>query len=157
MEVYRNPADTFVAGFLASPPMNLLQARLVAEGSGLAVEAEGISLPVPEPFVSAYQGYRDREVVLGLRPEDLHSDQVGPGGATVDVKVVAVETLGPEVILVGALPDGLEISARMTRYFQAAIDAQQRLLVDMREMHLFDSETTRAIPRPRTEAGGNGH
>jgi ABC-type sugar transport system ATPase subunit len=157
MEVYRNPADTFVAGFLASPPMNLLQARLVAESNGLAVEAEGISLPVPEPYVSAYQGYRDREVVLGLRPEDLHNDQVDPGGATVDVKVVAVETLGPEVILVSALPDGLEISARMTRYFRAAIDAQQRLMVDMREMHLFDSETTRVIPRPRTEAGGNGH
>ena len=156
MDVYRNPADTFVAGFLASPPMNLLRARLVTEGNGLAVEAEGISLPVPEPSVSAYQGYRDREVVLGLRPEDLNSDQVSPGGAAIEVKVVAVETLGPEVILISALPDGLEISARMTRYFQATIDAQQRLMVDMREMHLFDSETTRAIPRPRTEVGGNG-
>ena len=49
--------------------------------------------------------------------------------AAIEVKVVAVETLGPEVILVGALPDGLEISARMTRYFQAAIGAQQRLAV----------------------------
>ncbi len=70
--------------------------------------------------------------------------------------MVAVETLGPEVILIGALPDGLEIAGRMTRYFQAPIGARQRLKVDMREMHLFDSETTRAIPRPRTEVGGNG-
>jgi len=156
MEVYRNPADIFVAGFLASPPMNLLRARLVAEGDGLAVKAEGISLPVPEPFVAAYQGHRDREVVLGLRPEDLYSGHDAAVDAAIEVKVVAVETLGPEVILVGALPDGLEISARMTRYFQAAIGAQQRLTIDMREMHLFDTETTLAIPRPRTEVGANG-
>lgn len=156
MEVYRNPADIFVAGFLASPPMNLLRARLVAEGDGLTVKAEGISLPVPELFVAAYQGHRDREVVLGLRPEDLYSGHDAAGDAAIEVKVVAVETLGPEVILVGALPDGLEISARMTRYFQAAIGAQQRLTVDMREMHLFDTETTLVIPRPRTEVGANG-
>lgn len=155
MEVYRNPADTFVAGFLASPPMNLLHARLVAEGNGLAVTANGISLPIPDSFVSAYEGYRDREVVLGLRPEDLHNNHDGPGHATFEVDVVAVETLGPEVILVGALPDGLEIAARMTRYFHAAIGARQRLTIDMREMHLFDSETTRVVPRPRTEVGGN--
>jgi ABC-type sugar transport system ATPase subunit len=156
MEVYRNPADTFVAGFLASPPMNLLHARLVAEGNGLAVTANGISLPIPESFVSAYEGYRDREVVLGLRPEDLHNNHGGSGHATFEVKVVAVETLGPEVILVGALPDGLEIAARMTRYFHAAIGARQRLMIDMREMHLFDSETTLVVPRPRTEIRGNG-
>ncbi len=156
MEVYRNPADTFVAGFLASPPMNLLHARLEAEGNGLAVTANGISLPIPESFVSAYEGYRDREVVLGLRPEDLHNNHGGSGHATFEVKVVAVETLGPEVILVGALPDGLEIAARMTRYFHAAIGAQQRLTIDMREMHLFDPETTLVVPRPRTEVGGNG-
>ncbi|MCH8998441.1 MAG: sn-glycerol-3-phosphate ABC transporter ATP-binding protein UgpC [Proteobacteria bacterium] len=156
MEVYRNPTDTFVAGFLASPPMNLLHARLVAEGNGLAVRADGISLPIPESFVSAYQGYRDREVVLGLRPEDLHSNHDGPGHAMFEVEVVAVETLGPEVILIGVLPNGFEISARMTRYFHAVIGAQQRLTIDMREMHLFDPETTRVIPRPRTEVGGNG-
>ena len=156
MEVYRNPADIFVAGFLASPPMNLLRARLVAEGDGLAVKAEGISLPVPELFVAAYQGHRDREVVLGLRPEDLYSGHDAAGDVAIEVKVVAVETLGPEVILVGALPGGLEISARMTRYFQAAIGAQQRLAIDMREMHLFDTETTLAISRPRTEVGANG-
>jgi ABC-type sugar transport system ATPase subunit len=156
MEVYRNPADTFVAGFLASPPMNLLRARVVANSDGLAVRADGISLPIPDSFVSAYEGYRDREVVLGLRPEDLHSDHGGPDHATIEVKVVAVETLGPEVILVGALPDDLEITARMTRYYQATIGAQERLTIDMREMQLFDSETTRVIPCPRTEGGGNG-
>ncbi len=156
MEVYRNPTDTFVAGFLASPPMNLLHARLVAEGNGLAVKADGINLPIPESFVSAYQGYRDREVVLGLRPEDLHSNHGGPGDAMFEVEVVAVETLGPEVILVGALPGGLEIAARMPRYFHAAIGAQLRLTIDMREMHLFDPETTLVVPRPRTEVGGNG-
>jgi len=156
MEVYRNPADTFVAGFLASPPMNLVDAHLAEDGNGLAVAIDGVRLPVPEEFVEAYAGYRDREVVLGIRPEDLHSHGERPGAATLEVTVVAVETLGPEVILIGALPNGAEISARMGRDFRARMGTRERLAVDTRELHLFDAETTRAIPRPKTKAGENG-
>jgi len=66
-----------------------------------------------------------------------------------------VETLGPEVILVGALPNGVEISARMGRDYQARIGTKERLAVDVEELHLFDAETTRAIPRPKTGAAGH--
>jgi len=156
MEVYRNPADTFVAGFLASPPMNLIDAHLVAEGNGMAVALNGARLPLPQDFISAYAEYRDRAVVLGVRPEDLHSHRNQPEDAVVEVTVVAVETLGPEVILIGALSNGVEISARMGRDYQARIGAKERLAVDVRELHLFDAETTQAIPRPKTGAAGNG-
>lgn len=156
MEVYRNPADTFVAGFLASPPMNLIDAHLVAEGNGMAVALNGARLPLPQDFISAYAEYRDRAVVLGVRPEDLHSQRNQPEDAVVEVTVVAVETLGPEVILIGALSNGVEISARMGRDYQARIGAKERLAVDVRELHLFDAETTQAIPRPKTGAAGNG-
>lgn len=155
MEVYRNPADTFVAGFLASPPMNLVDARLVAEGNGLAVALDGVRLPLPQDFISAYAEYRDRAVVLGVRPEDLHRPRNGQEDAAFEVTVVAVETLGPEVILVGALPNGVEISARMGRDYQARIGTKERLAVDVEELHLFDAETTRAIPRPKTRAAGH--
>jgi multiple sugar transport system ATP-binding protein len=155
MEVYRNPADTFVAGFLASPPMNLVDARLVAEGNGLAVALDGVRLPLPQDFISAYAEYRDRAVVLGVRPEDLHRPRNGQEDAAFEVTVVAVETLGPEVILVGALPNGVEVSARMGRDYQARIGTKERLAVDVEELHLFDAETTRAIPRPKTRAAGH--
>ena len=156
LEVYRNPVDTFVAGFLASPPMNLLGARLVGRGGGLAVEIDATRLSVPTEFATAYGGYRDREVIFGIRPEDLYrTDASSETMPTVEVKVVAVEVLGPEVILIGALPGGDEVSARMGRNYTAPIGSTERLRVDVREMHLFDPQTTRAVPRPRRDGAGN--
>ena len=156
LEVYRNPVDTFVAGFLASPPMNLLGARLVGRGDRLVLEIDATRLSVPTEFATAYGGYRDREVIFGIRPEDLYrTDAASETMPTIEVKVVAVEVLGPEVILIGALPSGHEISARMGRNYMAPIGSTERLRVDVREMHLFDPQTTRAVSRPGREGAGN--
>ena len=150
MEVYRNPADTFVAGFLASPPMNLLDARVVDHAGGLAVALGEARLAVPGAFNGAYGAWRDRDVVFGIRPEDMH-DGAGPGGRTpLDVRVVAVEALGPEVVLVAALADGREIHARLGPGFVAPIGSQQRLHLDLGAMHLFDRETRKAIAQRGT-------
>src|SRR5215813_9395818 len=68
LEVYRNPANTFVAGFLASPPMNLLEARLEGDGAnGLAAVHGALRLPIPLAHVPAYGAYRDKPVILGIR------------------------------------------------------------------------------------------
>ncbi len=147
MEVYRNPADTFVAGFLASPPMNLLDARIeAATGSGLAVVCAGLRLPLTQ----APDGWRGRKVILGIRPEDIGLSGSRATGAAVDLQVVAVEALGPEVILVGSLPgpDAPEIAARMGRDFSARIGSSQRVSIDPDAIHLFDPETTKAIACP---------
>jgi ABC-type sugar transport system ATPase subunit len=146
LEVYRNPADTFVAGFLASPPMNLTETHLLEQNGRLVVGLEGAPLPVPTAHAPAYGAYRDRAVIFGIRPEDIYAAP-GPGREPVDVKVVAVEALGPEIILVGALPGGAEINARMGRDFTAAPGAAQRVYFDMAQIRLFDAATTKAIAR----------
>ena len=150
-DVYRNPANIFVAGFLASPPMNLLPARIGTGVDGrLAVMLGDAALPVPPEFTEAYGRYRDRKVVLGVRPEDLYAAD-GPGADTIALTVSAAEMVGPEVILVGVPADvggAAEISARLSRAFHAEPGAGTHLRVDMRQVHLFDPETTNAIPRP---------
>jgi multiple sugar transport system ATP-binding protein len=152
MDVYRNPADTFVAGFLASPPMNLLAARVegAASGSGLAVVCSGLRLPLAEAPNGPQGAWRDRPVILGIRPEDICDARSGAVGLAVDLRVVAVEALGPEVILVGSLPgpDAPEIAARMGRDFSAQIGSSQRVVIDPHAIHLFDPETTKSIARP---------
>jgi hypothetical protein len=65
-----------------------------------------------------------------------------------DLRVVAIEALGPEVILIAALPGGPEIAARMGRDFTAPIGSTQRVFLDPAAIHLFDPATTKAIPRP---------
>jgi ABC-type sugar transport system ATPase subunit len=104
IEVYRNPANTFVAGFLASPPMNLLPARL-EEAQGLTVVHGGLHLPVPAEFAAGFASHKGKPVILGLRPEDMYVPAT-PGFVPVDVKVSAVESLGPETVLVSQIPGG---------------------------------------------------
>ena len=156
MEVYRNPADTFVAGFLASPPMNLLAARIEpAASSGLAVVSNGLRLPLVEAPDGAYGPWRDRAVILGIRPEDIREAKSGAAGLMVDLQVVAVEALGPEVVLVGSLPGpgAPEIAARLGREFTARIGAKQRVVIDPHAIHLFDPETKKSITPPTASPG----
>jgi multiple sugar transport system ATP-binding protein len=156
MEVYRNPANTFVAGFLASPPMNLVTTRMRGDGmGGLVAEAPGLVIPWPEPERSAYAPYRDREVVVGIRAEDLRVEAHASTAAPVDVEVVAVEALGPEVILVGALPDmhGPELSARLPPEYTVPVGTMQRLWVDPARVRLFDAGTGTAVPPPTPYSG----
>jgi multiple sugar transport system ATP-binding protein len=149
MAVYREPVDTFVAGFLASPPMNLLEGRLEpAPGGGLAAGLYGVSLRLPEDQADLVHRHAGQAVIIGLRPEDFH---LAPGrGQPVDAHAVATEVLGPEVILVAALgqPGNPEIMIRCPRGFSAAPGERIIFHYDRREIHLFDVTTRRALPRP---------
>ena len=152
LEVYANPVDTFVARFLATPPMNLIPARLEGRDDGQAVVGDGFDVTVPDMHRTAYAPVVGRDVIFGLRPEDLH-ETPQPGFSRIDVTVVAMEALGVENILVGQLGgDGrgkpVEIAARLSRHFSAPVGSSVPLYLDARPMHLFDPETTRAFPRP---------
>jgi len=147
LDVYRNPANTFVAGFLASPPMNLLEGRLIATDRQPTVEAGTVRFPLPSDYT--FDGRADGPVIVGLRPEDLHERPQDPGWRSIEGDVVAVEMLGPEVILVLSalgLP-GSEIAARLGRDYRAPVGSRQRLYFDSDEIRLFDAETTAAILR----------
>jgi ABC-type sugar transport system ATPase subunit len=134
--------------------MNLLDARLHGEDPLIVVSA-GLSLQLPAS--DAVCRHRDHAVILGIRPEDIHEQRFKPSLQPLDLQVIAVEALGPEIILVGSPPGPgtPEIAARMSRDFQAPIGAIQRVYVDTDEIHLFDPATTAAIPGgPRTAPAG---
>ena len=151
MEVYRNPVDTFVAGFLASPPMNLLNGRLENHGSGLSAVIGPLRLNLPQGLRDGYATHAGEEVVVGLRPEDFHVTADGAHRTSpVGVIATATEVLGPEVILVANLSDhaGPEIHARMPRNFSAHPGASVPLYFDVSQIQIFDPKSTRALPRP---------
>jgi ABC-type sugar transport system ATPase subunit len=155
LEVYKNPVNTFVAGFLASPPMNLLPCRLMTadgtkrEDGALFVEAGSLQLRIPTPYTGAYRTYTNQEAIFGIRAEDIHAEPADHGWQPIDVEVVALETLGAEVVLILAIPGlpGIDFAARLHRNYRAPIGSIQRLYLDLTEMHLFDPRTTMAIPR----------
>ena len=151
LEVYANPADTFVAKFLASPPMNLIAGELIAASDGaLQVRTADATFPVPDIHRQAYAGHAGKPVILGIRSEDLYEGKSEAHDHPITVKVVAIEALGPENILIGQLDETrpVEIAARLTRHFRADIGSSVTLYADTRPMHLFDVETTKAIARP---------
>ncbi|QIG49734.1 sn-glycerol-3-phosphate ABC transporter ATP-binding protein UgpC [Nordella sp. HKS 07] len=147
MEVYRNPVNTFVAGFLASPPMNLLRGRLASADLSLG----NAVLTLPPPLVQAFAGHSGREVIVGLRPEDLHlKADAAPLTRPIEVNAVATEVLGPEVILVASVSGapGIEIHIRCPRDFRAAPGEAVTFHYDVSQLQLFDPETTYALKRP---------
>jgi multiple sugar transport system ATP-binding protein len=132
--VYNRPANRFVATFVGSPRMNLLPCRL--EDGSLRGEG-GWSLPVP-------RGARlnGRELLLGIRPEDL---SIGAGrGPALDGRVYAVQLLGDrslvDVEIGGAL---VKIRSRPTTSFE--VGTPVRAAVDLGRVHLFDARTEETL------------
>jgi len=103
-ELYEKPANTFVAGFIGSPGMNLITGR--AEQAGAAVAFEGGSISLPERFRRAAAEVTG--VVVGVRPEALKLDPQGSFGATVSI----VELLGAEVHVITKIEDGSRVVVR---------------------------------------------
>ncbi len=146
-ELYHHPASRFVAGFIGSPGMNFLAARVVAEGSGLAVRLDdGSALTVPDDRAGRYAGLRDREVVLGLRPEHLTDSPAHgrTGFAPLTAPAEVVEPMGAET-LVHLRMGGTALSARCTPGTAAAPGMPLGLWADMNQMHLMEAESGRVV------------
>jgi len=155
-DLYARPANTFVAGFLGSPGMNLLPGHVTQDtGDGLAdgpadgaggggrVEVSAGSLPLP-PGLHRAAHATTGGVVLGLRPEALRIDASGPLRAIVTI----VELLGAETHVICQSPDGSQMIVRQTA--QAARPSpheQVRIAVDPdpASLHLFDATTTERL------------
>ncbi len=158
-EVYERPVDLFVAEFLGEPSIGLLPARLVSSGEHAGFEVGTRTLPlwhgVPEPL----RPYVGREVVLGLRPEDVHDADAGHDANTVTLNgvVAAVEYTGPHTVasvaLTGASPDATLHAFFPPRQVLTVGDAVQ-VAVDGTRAHVFDVDSGRALWHPADATDG---
>src|SRR5579872_1154927 len=114
-ELYHNPKTRFVAGFIGSPAMNFMTARVVNGGNSLKIRlSDELSLPIPDGRTARYKPYLDKEVVFGLRPEDIIETrgELPAGSAAFDVQLDVVEPLGMET-MVYFVVDGVEVCGRV--------------------------------------------
>ncbi len=151
LEVYRDPADTFVAAFIGSPPANLIEAEVAAADGAVAVRVGGRELALPRHRAADLETLAGRRVVFAIRPEDLKVASTADGdagGARLPARLVAIEPLGAETILVLAL-DGLdeEILARVGPEVMLRPGEPVTLVPNLAAVHLFDPASTRALPR----------
>jgi multiple sugar transport system ATP-binding protein len=137
MNIYERPVNLFVAGFLGNPAMNFFRGRL-HQGSGITLEGNGVQLQLPS--VKAEAG---REIVAGVRPEDLHVvTGSASGGLTGTVELI--ESVGSEAFI-HATSGGWKLIARASPYNLPAIGATITLQPAPDRIHFFDAQTGKRL------------
>lgn len=147
--LYERPQNIFVAGFIGSPQMNIIEAKAVQSGSDVVLlfGSNSITLPEAKGQKLVEGGYIGQEVVMGIRPEDIHDDpaflEASPG-SIVDLDVNVTEMLGAEIILIGAI-DGFDVTARVNPRSTAKTGATEKVALDVNRIHVFDKATENVI------------
>ncbi len=140
MEIYRRPLTQFVAGFIGSPSMNFFPARIVSANSRIFVETDSFRVPVPLAEQQHYHDLRDKKVIFGIRPDDIHSPDFTKEysqEAFIRGRVEVIEPLGPEILL--NVKCGQEnLVARVDPRVETALGQEIALILNMEKMHLFD-------------------
>ncbi len=149
-ELYDNPVNTFVAGFIGMPPMNFINATLNVEGSDVYVSFENISIKLPERFAVEEVMARDgQEVIFGVRPEAITDESTfvtDHPEASFAADVDVVEMLGAETYLYVTVNAALPLTCRVDpTTSQSAVGEQVDLAIDTERIHIFDKDTEVAI------------
>lgn len=149
-EIYRNPANLFVAGFMGSPSMNFIRTRVVQLGSGLGLEMESHGQHFAFPAVNAegLQAYLGKEVILGIRPEQItevvDSHGSDPRVVSQTLRVDLAEPTGPDTLLLVSL-NGAKVTCRVCPDFAARAGEEMKLLFDLSKAVYFDPATEARI------------
>jgi multiple sugar transport system ATP-binding protein len=132
MRLYRRPVNAFVAGFMGSPAMNLLKARLASGGVQIGTGTIGIS--------PATRGRVAGDVTVGIRPEDWRV--ATPDESAIEIRVILTEDLGSDAYMYGSLStEGTEIpvTVKLERQHRFAMGETVRLTADPSCLHIFDA------------------
>src|SRR2546423_3148969 len=158
MELYNEPANRFVAGFIGSPAMNFANVRITGQNGGIWAEGDGIRLKVPAHMSNRVGGHAGKAVTLGIRPEDMRiARDSDPTELNIGAVVEVVERLGSEILLdVAVGPVTMVASVEPT--VTAKVHEKLQLAVNPQRLHFFDSANETALcqahpsPSPRASA-----
>jgi multiple sugar transport system ATP-binding protein len=131
-EIYDDPVNMYVAGFIGSPRMNFMPVTV----SDHRAKASGFELDLPRSPGLA-RGF------LGIRPEDFLPN-VPDGGTAIDLKVEVLEVLGADQFLYGKVGAD-DMTARVDPHMKVSVGDRVRMGINMRRLHLFDGESEQAV------------
>jgi multiple sugar transport system ATP-binding protein len=145
MELYNEPANRFVAGFIGSPAMNFAAVRIAAENGSLWAESEDLRIKVPARIAQQLGRYAGKEATLGVRPEDLRIARDGDASdLSFDVAVEVVERLGSEILL-DVAAGSTSMVASVDPTVTARVHERLRLAINPDRVHFFDHQSEAAI------------
>jgi multiple sugar transport system ATP-binding protein len=145
--LYDRPNNLFVAGFIGSPAMNFFPGKLRKDGNKLIVDTTDFAVPIPASKSKPYEAHAGKDIIFGIRPENIHdADFVPPNidAEKVAVKVDVTELMGNEILLY--LVSGKNtFVARVDPRSKLRVNQQASVVFDMDSIHIFDAATEEAI------------
>ena len=148
IEVYRNPVNKFVAGFIGSPPMNFLECDVKENGGAVILDFKDFQMKLPGELGNKAKDHVGKTATFGIRAEDIYD--IGKYGATIDMNkttanVEIVEHLGSEETVYFTTA-----SHQFMAKFDPSVvvhigDTNREIIFDMKNSHLFDNETEMSI------------
>jgi multiple sugar transport system ATP-binding protein len=141
-KLYDNPSNVFVAGFIGSPAMNFFKAKLNRADGKLIVDAGHFQVPVPPDRIKTYDSYVGKDVIFGIRPDDIHDPNFTPPGieaAPIQMKVDVTELMGNE-IFVFMISGEDSFVGRFDPRTTYGIGDQGAAVFNMANMHLFETD-----------------
>jgi len=144
LEIYQEPVNRFVAGFLGTPPMNFLAACVEFDNDRGTLALAGTNIPLSAETRSRLWEYNHQEVTLGIRPENI-SDVPFENQTNNDLRctVRIVEPLGDHIEVHLQMPQSEEpLIASLGPHSKAIINEQMNLFLDLRNLHVFEQGAT---------------
>jgi multiple sugar transport system ATP-binding protein len=147
--LYDTPYNVFVAGFIGSPSMNFFDATLTGTNDEMYVDGGSFRLRIPEDKAQVYaaKGYLGKEVIFGIRPEDVYDPEYVASDIykqQMQTEVDVTELMGNEVF-VYMLTAGKQFVARVDPRTKAHVGGSFDAVVNMDRMHIFDRDTEVAV------------
>ena len=139
--IYDHPANIFVAGFIGSPQMNFIDAKLVENNGKVAVVFgdDTIVLPEDKAVVLKEKGYVGKDIIMGIRPENI-DEAVGNESAVIEATVEVTELMGAETYIYLAKGKANMI-ARVNGTSKCKAGDKLKVALDTNKIHIFDKET----------------
>jgi multiple sugar transport system ATP-binding protein len=143
-EIYNQPRSRFVAGFTGSPPMNFLAGTVRLDGAAVSIVLDGgACIHLPAAWQARLAAHAGKAVEFGIRPEDIGVEPKA-AGALLEGKVVVVEPLGAETLVVFACAGG-ELVARLAPSTRLVPGDNAQVALDLDRCHVFDKADGRAL------------
>ena len=147
LDLYEQPVNRYVASFIGSPPMNFIQGKVIKKTDGYYFREATFKVKILPSMYDKVSKYESKDVVLGIRPENIYDKlfaQYASDEFVVKARVEVVEPMGAEVYL-SLTTSNSNFVARVNAHDTVSVNQELDLVFDMAKVHLFDIATEKTI------------
>ncbi len=144
IDVFDKPANTFVAGFIGVPPTNFLEGVITVKNERLVFSTGPLDLTIPEEYHDRLEGYVGREVIMGIRPQDITVSKEAIENSY-PAKIVGYEPLGTETYIHFTINDNKDYVAVASKDMKIKLGETIYWKPNSAKLYFFDKRTQKSI------------